>query len=62
MQKVTLRKEMERLGLRYTGSLYLNDDRFVSTIRSGYFRAMFRMTMGSKTINNAMRILTYQKP
>ncbi len=54
-------KELERLGMSYEKSLYLNDERFVKTIRSGYFRIMFRLTMGSKTVNNAMRILIYAK-
>lgn len=54
-------EKLERLGLRYLKSLYLNDSRFVSTIKSGYFRMMFRLTMGSKLVNNAMRILVYRK-
>lgn len=53
-------EELEHLGLRYIKSLYLNDSRFVSTIKSSYFRTMFRLTMGSKTVNNAMRILVYE--
>ncbi len=54
-------EELERLGMTFIGSLYLNDERFVKTIKSRYFRGMFKLTMSSKTVNNAMRILVFEK-
>ncbi len=54
-------KHLERFGMTFVKSIYLNDERFVKTIKSGYFRMMFKLTMGSKTVNNAMRILVYEK-
>ncbi len=54
-------RKLERLGMRYVKSLYLNDQRLVKTIKSRYFRIMFRLTMSNKTINNAMRILVFEK-
>ncbi len=53
--------KLERLGMKFVKSLYLNDERFVKTIKSSYFRTMFKLTMGSKTVNNAMRILVFKK-
>lgn len=54
-------KQLERFGMTFVKSLYLNDERFVKTIKSGYFRMMFKLTMGSKTVNNAMQILVFEK-
>ncbi len=53
--------KLEQFGMKFTKSLYLNDERFVKTIKSGYFRLMFKLTMGSRTVNNAMRILVFEK-
>jgi O-methyltransferase involved in polyketide biosynthesis len=54
-------ERLSRFGLRFIKSLYINDARFVKTIKSAYFRFMFRLTMGVKAANNAMRILVCEK-
>ena len=54
-------ERLSYLGMRYIKSLYINDARFVKTIKSAYFRMMFRLMSGFKTANNAMRILVYEK-
>lgn len=54
-------ERLSRFGLRFIKSLYINDARFVNTIKSAYFRFMFRLMAGMKTANNAMRILVCEK-
>ncbi len=54
-------KELEHLGIQYLKTLYLNDSSFVKTIKSRYFRFMFKLTMKSKIVNRAMCILVFKK-
>lgn len=54
-------ERLSRFSLSFSKSLYINDARFVKTIKSAYFRFMFRLMAGIKTANNAMRILICEK-
>jgi len=54
-------EQLSQFGLRFLNTLYINDARFVRTIKSGYFRFMFRLMAGIDTANDAMRILVCEK-
>lgn len=54
-------ERLSRFGLSFSKSLYINDARFVKTIKSVYLRFMFKLMAGVKAANNAMRILVCEK-